>query len=304
VRQGNPNPDLNILIAYPYWKQRVTGRLQKFKEKIPVSLIVDSGAFTAWNTGMKITLDGYLSFLKSVECMRPFHYVQLDVFGDPHKSFDNLLEMHAQGFKDTMPVFTRGESIARLEQFYEMTDYIMFGGIVTGGGNYQYVKWYLNRNKDRDCHWLGFVDMRFIRDYRPRSVDSSSWKAGSRFGVLHWYNGNGNMLSGRWNKIKSTPHLRTSVMDYFTRIGVPPSTVALLGKQKAWRGTNKNPDVLCPLNPDALAQTLSAIAHVHRAYEVEKTLGTKIYLACGGLEWEFAVLNYAWHFLKQNGVIQ
>lgn len=173
---------LNVLVAFPYWGALVTEQL-KTLDRSEYRLIVDSGAFSAWNRGAKIELDDYCRFLDSISQFRPFYAVQLDVFGDPEASFRNLMVMRERGY-DVMPVHTRGDSVEMLNRYYEMTDYIMFGGIVVGSENRGYVKWWLQQNQGRKAHWLGFVDVPFIKVYRPESADSTSWMTANIYGLL------------------------------------------------------------------------------------------------------------------------
>ena len=140
------NAKLNVLVAYPYFSQSTREVLEA--NAGTYRLIVDSGAFTAWNTGKEIKLDDYCAFLDTIAHLRPFHAVQLDVFGDPEASQRNYETMVSRGY-DVMPVFTRGESPEQLEHLYTLTDYIMFGGIVIGGKNRNYIKWFVNANKGR-----------------------------------------------------------------------------------------------------------------------------------------------------------
>ena len=125
---------LNILVAFPYFSQSIFKSLSE-KDPSTFRLIVDSGAFTAWNTGKNINFNDYLKFLKTIPNNWDYKAVQLDVFGNAEATYINYIKMLQLGFKDIMPVFTRGDSLERLEEFYTYTDYIMFGGIVIGGEN-------------------------------------------------------------------------------------------------------------------------------------------------------------------------
>ena len=101
---------LYILIAYPYFNNRMYSYLLERRKKYnDFELIIDSGAFTAWNTGINISLDNYCKFLDSISSLEPFHAVQLDVVGNPDETYKNYLNMRDRGY-DVMPVFTRGSS--------------------------------------------------------------------------------------------------------------------------------------------------------------------------------------------------
>lgn len=270
---------LNLLVAYPYLNTKANIELISRQRRSDFNLIVDSGAFTAWNTGKVIRLDDYCRFLDSIAHLQPFHAVQLDVFGDPEASYANLQIMLKRGYK-VMPVFTRGDSLERLEEYYTLTDYIMFGGIVIGGKNQNYVKWFLERNKGRKCHWLGFVNLPFIKKYRPESVDSSSWSGSARFGGLHLHMGAGHMK--RFDKQDFTKKPTDDLLIAASRIGIKYEELKLLSSDVCWSrawsyyGDRWNEPIR------GMAQFISTMAHIMRGYDIEKRLGTKVYLAGAG----------------------
>lgn len=264
---------LNILVAFPYFSQAVYRFLSE-KDPSTFRLIVDSGAFTAWNTGREIRLDDYMKFLKTIPSHWDYKAVQLDVFGNPEGTYENYHRMLDAGFEGIMPVFTRGDSLERLEEFYALTDYIMFGGIVIGGENRNYVKWFCEVNKGRDAHWLGFVNMPFIKHYRPKSVDSSSLYSGQRFGNLQYYVGAGMLKSINRKELSSAPS--ATVVRYLTSCGFTMKDISLLAKQDSWEGGAAPPR---NGNSRGLAAFMTVTNHVKRAIDVEKNLGTRVYLA-------------------------
>lgn len=287
---------LNILIAFPYFKPDLVRKLESWDHS-KFRLIVDSGAFTAWNTGKTILMDDYCRFLDSIRNLRPFNAVQLDVFGNPEKTYENFLHMMERKY-DVMPVFTRGDTLERLNEFYEKTDYIMFGGIVTGGKNKNYVKWFLNNNQGRKCHWLGFVNMPFIKTFRPESVDSSSWCGTGRFGQMFLYNGSGEVATF---KRQDVIEKRNSIEKQLRMIGLSPSEIEPLKYEASWRGWQIRPiDFKSPQK--GFAQFISTLAHVKRMVEVERRIGTKIYLAVGN-EIQLDLIKYCYDFLKERGSI-
>lgn len=270
---NSSKPKLNILIAYPYFSKSVEAELKNL-DRSDYRLIVDSGAFTAWNSGKEIKLDEYCSFLKTIEYLKPDLIVQLDVFGDPEQSWKNFLEMQKRGFHNVCPVFTRGDTLEMLEEMYTYTDYIFFGGIVVGGKNHEYVQWFLSKNKGRKCHWLGFVKSDFMKKYKPESVDSSSWNTPSRYGNLALYDGFGNLKSMKREDFKKPPTAKTRKLLHTT--GIPMSMAKQLQNDEAWRIKTKEGWWQQGTETSYL---ISTIAHIKRAMAAERMLGTKIYLA-------------------------
>lgn len=288
---------LNFLIAYPYFKQSTVDMLAGMPRN-NYRLIVDSGAYSAFNSNMVISLDKYCSFLDSISHLRPFHAVQLDVFGDPEASYKNLLIMKDRGY-DVMPVFTRGESLERLEEYYTYTDYIMFGGIVIGGKNKEYVKWFLNRNKGRKCHWLGFVNMPFIKAYKPESVDSNSWRSTSMFGSLAIYDGGGRLFTNLKEEFIQKPSTR--MVNGFKRIGLTSDQYKHLGKKISWNASWEFEGNDWSIPQPGIAQFISLLAHLKRGLEVEKKLGTKIYMV-GNYTSSNKLIFRAQRYLHEHGL--
>jgi hypothetical protein len=271
-------PKLNLLVAFPYFSKSIY-ELLLTKDPNSFRLIVDSGAFTAWNTGKQISLDDYANFLKTIPSQWEYKAVQLDVYGEPEQTYTNYLKMLDMGFKDIMPVFTRGDTIERLNEFYTYTDYIMFGGIAIGGENKNYVKWFCEMNKERKAHWLGFVNMSFIKHYKPFSVDSSSLYSAQRYGNLQYYIGNGDLKTIHRTELYKQPPIK--VIENLKKLNFTMKDIALLANQDAWEGGASPPKAG---KVRGMASFMNVTSHLKRAIEVEKHLGTKIYLALGNAD--------------------
>lgn len=256
-------------------------------------LIVDSGAFTAWNIGKSITLDDYCRFLdRIIPAIQPDHVVQLDVFGEPEKTWENFLTMERRGYK-VMPVFTRGDSVERLDEMYTKTDYIMFGGIVIGGQNIEYCKWFNRVNKGRKAHWLGFTKTDFMKAWRPYSADASSWNGAMRFGGVVMYEGAGNIT--KYSRSDFTPKNLPSIYRSAALCGITPSDLSLLRSDDAWIDYGGDKFLK---NSNNRAGFFSTIAHIKRAVEIEKNIKTKIYLAASTRN-HLLYINAAYKFLME-----
>lgn len=285
---------LNILVAYPYFSDGIRAHLSE-RDPSTFRLIVDSGAFTAWNTGAEVTMEGYTKFLKTIPSSWDWRAVQLDVYGDPEGTYANWQRMLDMGWHDIMPVFTRGDSLERLEEFYEATDYIMFGGIAFGGENKNYIKWFAERNKGRRVHWLGFVNLPFIKHYRPESVDSSSITSAQRYGSIVYYRGHGELKTLQKSDFAKRPPL--DFLRECERRGFTMDELRQLGSSQAWTGA-----VRVPSKDDlrGFASFVTYTHHVWRGIEVERNLGTKVYLAFA-TEQDMAGAFHAYDFMQQRG---
>jgi hypothetical protein len=187
AEKDNSTRLLNALVAYPYMKPDMVRLLDQHKRH--TRFLLDSGAFTAWKAGKPIKLDDYCRFIESLP-FEPWRYFTLDVIGDPHGTMKNYETMLKRGF-NPVPIFTRGEDLSVLDDFYKTSDVVGLGGLVGTAGNKGFVNGIMKKVNGRRVHWLGFTSLEFIKHYRPYMCDSSSWESGARFAAFHLYLGNG-----------------------------------------------------------------------------------------------------------------
>ncbi len=169
---------LNILISYSYFNSKVTQFFLNNQDQ--TRFVLDSGAFTAWKAGKPIQLDTYCKFLESLP-VKPWRYFALDVIGNPEATMKNYQIMLSRGF-NPIPVFTRGDDLSVIDEYYKTSDVLGLGGLVGTQNNKGYVKSLMSIIGDRKTHWLGFTNINFIRHYKPYMCDSSSVSSGIRFG--------------------------------------------------------------------------------------------------------------------------
>lgn len=182
---------VNVLIAYPYFKSSIIKSLHEDRSYIK-SLMVDSGAFTAFNGGYEIPVYEYVNFLNKIKSLSPQYIIQLDVIGDHERTFENYFEMVQRGITP-VPVFTRGAPLNDLDYIYEkISDFVLLGGVASGAGRHEYVNMFLKRNKGRKVHLLGYTNTAILKKHKVYSLDASSWKKSARFGGLDVFiNGKG-----------------------------------------------------------------------------------------------------------------
>lgn len=246
---------LNILVAYPYLKPDFHKYLHGTR------FLLDSGAFTAWKAGREILLDDYCRFIDDLPT-KPWRYFTLDVIGNPDKTMDNYQKMLSRGY-NPIPIFTRGEDPAVIDEYYKTTDLIGVGGLVGTKGNKGFVKGIMEKIGKRKVHWLGFTRFDFIKYYKPYSVDSSSWAGGIRYGVIDVYMG-----QGRWERIKKVDcrlPIKPEVYKQISVYGFDPDRLAKAGE---WRNSK-----------DCILRELPVNSFVRYSLDVEKRLGTKMFLA-------------------------
>lgn len=258
-------PKLNILVAYPYFSKDVAKAIIEFNASHPntLRLFVDSGAFTAHTTGKEITLNQYCGFIDSLP-VKPWRYIALDVIGDEDGTRRNLYAMYERGYKP-VPVFTHGQSLVDVDNYYKLNDLICYGGLV-GIKQQEQLKHDINNMMqlvgNRKVHLLGYTSMPWIKKFRPYSCDSSSFLAAGRYGNIDVYMGNGQMARLNRKKIQTKPS--DKIMSACRRLGF---TAAELAEKKNWVGGNSR------------IMQMSATSWLKMAQDCEQAIGTKLFLA-------------------------
>ncbi len=254
---------LNLLVAYPYANSRVFDELKKAEHKI--RFLLDSGAFTAWKAGKEISLDDYCSFLEKIP-VKPWRYFSLDVIGNPEATMENYQKMLERGFTP-LPIFTRGENCSAIEKYYETSDVVGIGGLVGTKGNKAFVNGIMKKIGKRKVHLLGFTNPDYIKHYRPYMCDSSSWSSSVRYASAAVYLGNGQWKSFTKKTMANKPP--ADLMEAIRNHGVDPYRLSLSSE---WSSGNREKEFAI--------ETVAYRTWVRYSIDVEKNIGTKLFLAC------------------------
>lgn len=251
---------LNILCAYPYLSDEILEAIARSGTNH--RFLLDSGAFTAFNSGKEIKLQDYINRVKGLPT-KPWRYFTLDVIGDGKKSYTNYLEMMHQGLTPA-PIFTRGEDLDMLETYYQTSDYVGLGGLATGGAGTRniYVHKMMKIIGKRKAHLLGFTPVEHLKSLRPYTCDSSSWLGALRYGACDIYLGYGKMV--RLNRKELTNKPSDKIAQALQKLNV---NIADLAKEESWRGGA------------SLSGYINAKSWVQMSMDVEKNIGTKLFLA-------------------------
>ena len=186
---------MKLLLSYHYFKKsNLTELMAKyFGDKTP-TIFIDSGAFSAATQGVEINMNEYCDFLKQFESMLTL-YANLDVIGDPVKTYENQKTMEAAGLKP-LPVFHTGESLDWLKRYIaEGYDYIALGGMVGYARDRKSLITWMSacfneaaKSKHKiNFHGFGMTNWDLMRAYPWKSVDSSSWCSGFRYGQVYLF---------------------------------------------------------------------------------------------------------------------
>jgi hypothetical protein len=251
-------PRLNILVSYPYLKPDVIEELKKIGPAL--RLVVDSGAFTAFQSGKPIQLDDYCRFIETLP-ITPWRYFTLDVIGDAKRSMENYELMLKRGFKP-VPIFTRGEHPSVLEDYYRTSDVVGLGGLVGTRNNGGYIRGMMKHIGDRKEHWLGFAIGNFIKHFRPYMCDANSWESGGRYGRIPIYLGSGNMITATRKDFICKPH--NKIVQAIKQFNYDP---VIFAQSANWSGG------------DTPIRRMGAYSYTLYSIDCERVLGTRMFLA-------------------------
>lgn len=227
-----------------------------------IRLVVDSGAFTAWKLGTPVGLDDYCRFLESLP-VRPWRYFTLDVVGDPVGTRRNYEVMRARGFTP-VPIFTRGEQLASLDEYFTTSDVVGVGGLVGTHRNKAFLNAVQAHTQGaRKLHWLGFGNINYLRAYRPYMCDSTTCFAG-RYGRLRVYMGRGRIEDYGRDDYRMEDQLAARIRQF----GEEP---AYFMRRDAWH------------NRGALMR-LNATSAVALSLDLQRVLGTLFFQAATGTD--------------------
>lgn len=186
-----------------------------------VDLMVDSGAFTAWNIGKPVQLQELIDQYKRLEdevahyCSLTFisldvipgertrHPTKDEVQAGMDESFDNWLRLREEiTAGPVLPVYHSGEPQWFRDKFLALTDHMCLSmlqnmaekarvawameaqaGTHTVNGKQLPVKW----------HGLAATGQRIMERVDWHSVDSSGWLVAGSMGKILWDNGDGTM---------------------------------------------------------------------------------------------------------------
>jgi hypothetical protein len=180
---------VNLLLSYAF---HANTRLDEVRRGLVCGrLMVDSGAFTAFTKGRKLTVEEYAAYLQRwVGCWD--HAVTLDVIGNPAASRANTRRLHDLGLP-VMPVFTLSDTLAEFDAMIRDCGYVAVGGLVGLPRQAQAARVGMLQRRARGnggtVHALGIGSMPILRAARPYSGDASTVTSVFRYGTVVYFTG-------------------------------------------------------------------------------------------------------------------
>lgn len=293
VVDGVPRCRFPYLVSYAYLRNVQDDQIARILSDNRREVLLDSGAFTAFNAGKVIELSEYMAFLRKWG-HRLFAYMLLDKLQDPVQTEANWRTMLADGLSP-VPIHVFGEGADQMEEFFSRAPYVALGGLRRphrGPAPIEYVKQKMTWAAGRPVHWLGYTNQQMIRTFRPFSVDCATAWSATQFGNCSIYIGGSKWWVGtfdEWRKL-STGEKRT-LRGIVAGYDVNPD--ALDDKSSwNWYATGRvaekaNTDRLsriykgvAPEPKDHMTAILSVRSYVCYIYDVRRNLGTRMFLAC------------------------
>ena len=177
-----------------------------------IELIIDSGAFSVWNSGRSMNRGDLLKFYQAIKAIRPnTNFINLDVIpGSKGKKpttkqskdaceagWQNFLWFKKQGFT-TLPVFHEDDDWDYLYKMMKETDFICISP-ANDSTTTTRMKWldkvYSILKADYKTHGLAATALPLLKRYPFYSVDSINWKSACMFAHSKSDNGNKQQVS-------------------------------------------------------------------------------------------------------------
>ena len=193
---------LSLLVSFVYTREFY--RTQNKWKNLPPRTMLDSGAFSAWNSGETIDIEALMT-----EAAKGWgEAIALDVINNPTASLQNALFMKSRGL-DVMPVFHFGEPFEILGEYKREFPRIglscRFGEPVKQSMNWLEVCF--KRAYPAKFHSFGWVTRKMLERFPFWTADTASWTTVMRFGQSRYF--------GRVPRAKATSRLDAEVRFYY-----------------------------------------------------------------------------------------
>jgi len=260
-----------VLVSYAY-ARNATDEFDILANDSNIELLLDSGAFTAKNSGETIKLEDYCRFLDEWGS-KIFRYLALDVVGDPKATDANLKEMLRAGYKPA-PVHVLGDDQRRMDELFSYSNYVALAGLRRphkGGAPKEYVAAKMKWAAGRDVHWLGYVREPMIAAFHPFSCDSASWMSAALYGRMDVYLGRGRWKAYTYKDREKVVRCRDT-MRVLSAMGYTAKNVM---DENCWRRAKKQGY----FGMAYMSFAVSSDGWVRYCMDIMRRYGTRVFLA-------------------------
>lgn len=223
---------VNVLIsyAYLYGEKELLALTRERCEKGEINLMIDSGAFTKFNTKKTlshINVKDYTAWLKDYAWMSE-KYVMLDVIGNEVQSRKNYEYMLSQGLNPMYVVTLFDKDYDYINGAVSRNADICVAGGATNKSDWMTKRFqdiYRKTDKRARMHGLGYFTFPRMLQLNLTSIDASSWKtAPARFGQTIVFNyQEGKTYRIAWPEIlHGKKKFPIHILEQMKRLGITP----------------------------------------------------------------------------------
>jgi hypothetical protein len=212
-------------------EQKIENAVKMLKMFRPdTNIIIDSGAFSAWNSGYRVDRDELLHFYKEIKKEFPHaNFINLDVIpGEKGRkptekeanlacqlSWENFLWFKQNGIM-TLPVFHEDDNWDYLHMMMNETDYIAISPANDSSTKRRMVwldRTYSILKADYKTHGLAATSKKLLERYPFYSVDSINWKTVIMFANQHSLNGERTLPRHIVSQLAKNPNTITQLVN-------------------------------------------------------------------------------------------
>ncbi len=213
---------------YSYWSLKGVsdGKIEESFGKLRdagVRIVLDSGAFSAWTSGVVIEIDEFAAFVRKWHDYLDFVFT-LDVIGDDDGTYQNWIYLQNE-YPDLAfcPVWHSQSTLGALEKILKHEPYLVgLGGIASGKGMSiaKRVKFlhsgvtYIH-GKGAKTHALGVGSLELLLKVPITYADSTSWHIYSRYGKLWTPFERFSIIRVGWRTWLNKPEVEQEIDQYF-----------------------------------------------------------------------------------------
>ena len=271
-----------LLVSYVY----LDGFLKHREKYCFRDWVLDSGAFSAHNSGTTISLQAYIDTAKRLleTDGKLTEVFALDVIGNAKASLRNCEEMWRQGI-EAIPTYHRGSPEADLKHIAKDYPKIALGGVamLRGDAKMNWAKQCFARVWPKKIHGFGFGAESQVLGLPWHSVDATNWEIGpcafgqwKKFGKMSVRGSNQNLRSQVEHYLEMEKKSRVRWKKEMAQLAAMDAPVVRLAAQQDTNAQVKRSGLLAPTV--RLAQTTSG----HDAAKQAALAPTNIYLATQG----------------------